>query len=393
MAWIKRFQLIIGNGSEETASGDAIDCTGLAIQFRIMRSNIYGKSRAEFTIWNVSPDNAKQFMRADFSDVTCRAGYSDSDFGLIFAGHVLDAHPEWDGPNMKMVILASPIRANGYTSDDNKDVFIVTAEIEALTARINDLSTKIDQLESFKASTTALETQRTAQIAGLKAQRDSLESQLKLAQANSKKTISSAQIIDYQLGRDFRRIRANSYLSLSFAPGAKMRDVIDAVATTMGIPVSGLDAVTWDLPNGYVQNASLKSILRDINAQLWSHYIEMYIDLKGWIIYDWLTQTVVEESIAAFDQTSGLLGVAPAKLYEYDKERPEVLPPEQTWEVRTVLHPALAPNAIVNVNSTGMEGSAQINGFYLVESVEFIGDTMEGQFEANSVISQRKGQN
>jgi len=56
MAWGKRVRLVVGNGSSEDTDLSAIDLSDLDIQFRVLRSNVFGNSRAEFTIWNVSPE-------------------------------------------------------------------------------------------------------------------------------------------------------------------------------------------------------------------------------------------------------------------------------------------------------------------------------------------------
>jgi len=115
----------------------------------------------------------------------------------------------------------------------------------------------------------------------------------------------------------------------------------------------------------------------------------MYFDLREWVIYDWLNRRQFVE-VAAFDPDSGLLSVSPSKRYEYDPDRPQILAPKRTWDIVTILHPAVSPNSVVYVDTKDNVGMSKMKEYVLVESVEFIGDNVGGQYTSNIVVSSQK---
>lgn len=387
MAWGKRVRLVVGNGSSEDADLNAVDLSDLDIQFRVLRSNVFGNSRAEFTVWNVSPETETACMRTDFTDVNFWAGYSDGEYGMLFAGHVLDIHPEWSGANRKLVLTAIPLRANGYTEEENKKIQIDSPEVTRIEGVLVELETQLDILKSTKVKKGEQSAKMTKinNLEGLirEAKRD-------LADAKKQKILSAAgQVVLYQIRRETQRISANTYISLSYAPNTPVSTLIETVGLAIGIKPHIPSEYQEKLINGYTASKSLKSILRDIERILQASNWAMYFDLREWVIYDWLNRKQFVE-VVVFDPDSGLLSVAPSKRYEYDPDRPQILAPKKTWDITTLLHPAVSPNSVIYVNTKDNNGMAKMNEYVLVESVEFIGDNAGGQYTSNIVVSSQK---
>lgn len=383
MAWGKRVRLVVGNGSSEDAKGDAIDLSGLDISFRVLRSVVFGESKSEFTIYNVSRQTQATFMRTDFTDVNFWAGYEDGEYGLIFSGHVLDIQPQWDGASFKITLVAIPIRANGYTEDENKRIQFSSTALENAQAELVAMNRELEVLKSAPAKTrnsVAINNQESAIR-----EKEKTISKLR----NEAKTSALTQVVSYQINRETKRISTNTYLSLTYSPMTELRKVIEDVAGAVGFPVTIPNEMGIVLVNGYTANKSLKSILRDIEKFLSTETWGMYVDLKDWVVFNKVKSELSTVDVVAFDSKSGLLGVAPSKRYEYDKDRPQILPPDLTWDIRTVLHPAIAPNKVIQVNTKDLVGMAQLDRFLLVEQVEFSGDNVGGQFVCNIVGSSR----
>lgn len=318
MAWGKVFRVIAGYASGEGPAGDALDFTGLDILFKIYRSVVFSECKAEITIINPTVETRNKFLDGAFSDLNIYAGYEDETVGLIYSGHILDAHPEGDGGDSRLVLVSKPLRGTGFSTQENH-----------------------------------------------------------------------GESISYTIAKETRRVKANTYLNLSYDPNSQLSDVIKAIGTALEIPVIGADAVNSPLPNGFNYTGSLKTAIKQIGGLLWCAGFGHFMDLKEWVIFNRFENTVTT-TIAQLTKASGLLSVAPAKLYEYDPKKPEVLPPDKTWEVRSILNPAFAPNALVDIDTTGMNTGANIRGVLLINSIEFIGDTMGGPFDATLVCSSKK---
>jgi hypothetical protein len=375
MAWGKDFELRIGeSGSEQLLN--AIDASRLDISFKIFRSNIFGQTKAEFTIWNPSSSTEAMFMRPDISDIQCFAGYLDDGKGLIFAGHLQDAHPEWSGPDRKITLIARPMRPTGFVA--KQKVIIDNYKIKA-----KDLNDKASDLEKK-----ATDSKNKADKSAYKAQANGLREQADELVTQANKQMESSADLNHLIWQETTNLVENSYINLGYGPNTPIKTVMTDIATLAGIKLIGADTLDMKLLNGYHYTGSVRGAFNELGKKLFTYGYRHHIDLKEWIVYSRTKRTVTSQ-IAFLDSSSGLLGVAPERLYSWDQQQPEVLPPKKTWEVRSILNPAYAPNAVVQIDSTNNIGMAPIKGLYLVESVEFYGDNMDGEYGATLIVSEQ----
>lgn len=375
MAWGKVFELILGkSGSEQLL--ESIDASPLDISFKIFSSNIFAQTKAEFTIWNPSQYTEQMFMRPNVSDIKCNAGYLDDGSNAIFAGHIQDAHPEWVGADRKVTIIARPMRPTGFIAKQKVIVKNYTEQAQALDKKAADLRKKKKDTKD-KALKKSYEDQADV----LNKQANALQND---AENEMRKTADLKQLI----WQETNNLIDNSYVNLGYGPNTLLRTVMLDVAKLAGIPLVGADKLDMVLLNGYFYTGSIRGVFNEIGKKLFTYGYRHHIHLMEWIIYHRTKRTVTEQ-VAFLDSNSGLLGVAPERLYSWDAQEPEVLPPKKTWEVRSILNPAFAPNALVEIDSTGLVGMTTIKGLYLIESVEFFGDNMGGEFGATLIVSEQ----
>ena len=356
MAWGKKVTVTVGYASDEDGTNQGIDVSSLDLSFKIYRSNKFSDQKAEITIYNISLSTEEQFIKADLSDLNVWLGYQDEKDVLVFVGHVVDVHGEWTGADRKLTILAKTIRATGLSEKELKAVSGVSVLTGYKTVKKKDKLTGKPYEERVPIYKT--------------------------------KELPTGVQMENALNAETSRIYSNTYMQLTLAPGSKIQDLLNAIATATGFPltiVSPTGSLFWELPNGYVNSASLKTILREVSALLWAYNYTMYFNLAEWIVYN-PYDTVGTISCAVLNQKSGLLGVEHSKIYEYDPKHTEVLPPTKTWQVRSIINPSLAPNALVDIDTTGLS-CVDLSGTFLIESVEFTGDNMDGDYTATTMVS------
>ena len=87
MAWNRRIELAVG---KDPSNPTATVLSGLDVDFRVARSNVFLDNSAEFTIYNASYDTRKHLLQ-DGANIVFKAGYEDTGMGVIFMGNIAQA--------------------------------------------------------------------------------------------------------------------------------------------------------------------------------------------------------------------------------------------------------------------------------------------------------------
>lgn len=191
--------------------------------------------------------------------------------------------------------------------------------------------------------------------------------------------------LEVVLGREKRKVLSKTYMSLSYAPGAKLLDIIKALSSNLGVVLNVFNEEEVSLfirPNGYNYVGRMSGLINDMRDFLISEGYDLNVSLSEMNIYK-LYDTGSVLDIPAISYDTGLLKVGPVQNYEVDQHQIEAFPPKSMWEIETILIPRLEPNRIVQIESD------QLSGYFLVESVEFHGDNTEGDYNCTTIVSKQ----
>lgn len=186
-------------------------------------------------------------------------------------------------------------------------------------------------------------------------------------------------------GRERRKVMTKTFMAMSYGPGAKVLDIAKALSANLGVTLNVFNestVATFIRPNGYNFVGRASHVVNDLRDFLIAEGYDFTMDLSTMIIFKiYDTGSVLE--IPALTYESGLLKVGPVQAYETDPRQVESLPPSDTWELETLLDARLAPNGIVQVKSD------QLEGYFLIENVQYHGDSDGGEFNCTMVVSRQ----
>lgn len=183
-----------------------------------------------------------------------------------------------------------------------------------------------------------------------------------------------------------------SHLSLSYAPGTALSQVIEDIAGGLGINLWGIEnAAGLALPNGYAFVGAPFQAIQYVKQILNSNGLGLFWDNKELIIFEKYKDSQFTTVFLGYD--SGLLSVNPVQEHtrpELD-EAGEVIPQRAKIEFSALLNWRIRPNGVITIDtSVDVEGrriEPSVYGSYVVESVEFSGDNYGGNFNVQGVAS------
>lgn len=315
MAFGKVFRVTVGDLVE------AIDFTGLYIEFKIRRSNKFTENKCELEIFNPSNDTIQQIQQIKTSTVKVEAGYQDEDSGtpgLIFSGNLISpAEVVWKGPDRILTLVAGPVRAKGYS--ENKE---------------------------------------------------------------SKKELKG-KTLDYVFATETTQVLSDTYITMSYGPGAFLRDILAELAASLGVNTVGLNQLAgFTRPAGYVFGGRIVNCVKDLRILLFAEGYDFFLDLAELVVFN-VRKSNTQFEAAYLSKDTGLLSVGPAKTYEWDPHQVEAFPPKTTWQLHSILNPYVRPNTLIQVDDP------KLTGFVLTEQVEFQGTSQEGPYECYILVSQQ----
>lgn len=189
--------------------------------------------------------------------------------------------------------------------------------------------------------------------------------------------------LEMALGREKRKIVSTTYMNMSYAPGSLVYDIALALATNLGVTLTVFgDISTFVRPNGFNYVGHVGGILHNLADFLLAEGYYYTLNLAELVIYPVNDSSTFLE-VPALSYDSGLLKVGHVQNYETDPNQVEAFPPKLVWEVETILNPKLVPNAIVQIKADAMEG------FFLIERVDYHGDTAGGEFNCTMIVSKQ----
>lgn len=189
--------------------------------------------------------------------------------------------------------------------------------------------------------------------------------------------------LEMAMGREKRKIVSTTYMNMSYAPGAKLYDIALALATNLGVTLTVFGDISgFTRPNGFNYVGHVGGILHNLADFLLSEGYYYTLNLAELVIYPVNDSTTFLE-VPALSYDTGLLRVGHVQNYEVDATQIEAFPPKLVWEVETILNPKLTPNGIVQIKADALEG------FFLIECVDFHGDTEDGEFNCTMVVSKQ----
>lgn len=185
------------------------------------------------------------------------------------------------------------------------------------------------------------------------------------------------------LGRERRKIVSKTYMNMSYGPNSKLLDIANALATNLGVVLNVFgDISSLTRLNGYNYVGRVNGIIKDLSDFLLAEGYGLTVSLSEMAIYK-LYDTGSFLEVPALSYDTGLLKIGPVQNYEVDPHQIEAFPPKLVWEVETILNPKLVPNSIVQIKADALEG------FFLIETVEYHGDNAEGEFNCTMVVSKQ----
>lgn len=200
--------------------------------------------------------------------------------------------------------------------------------------------------------------------------------------------------------------------AVSIPPGGKLTTVLESLALVLGIGIMGAQNADVVLPNGYTFAGSARDALTYCDKILRSHGRGLHVDLAALIVYK-VGGAVGEFDVISLTPDTGLLHAEPvednskearqlakseAKLAQARKHQNDAKTTKQRTaatqtlqkeaqrqqeikrtqvKLRALINPIARPNGLAIVESQ------QVQGSYVIDSVEFVFDNMAKDFEMN----------
>jgi len=159
-------------------------------------------------------------------------------------------------------------------------------------------------------------------------------------------------------------------VSLSYVSRTPLSLIILDVVSILNVPVFGIENVTTILNNGFVYSGTIGGAIKKIKQILNTNDVNLYFDNGEMVIYR-LGDQNSRFGIVRLTQKNGLVGT-PQDITDEDKQDDK-----KRISFSSLLNAKIKPNTIININSN------TINGTFIVEKANFIGDNFGGDFLCN----------
>lgn len=336
MAWGRVATLKVGVG-DPGVEGNAVDISGLHFEFDVRRSRVYQDNRAEFTIYNASPETRKQFLISG-ATVVFGAGYEDenatnTEVGVsaptIFWGYVCLASTKKDGTDW------------------------VTKLMCKIAVGMKEPSTTKTVTKKTKATTTT-----------------------KATSSKVTKVVPGAIAAVDQI-----------FLEVNYAPKTTYKTILSDLCDQLALVLINPDLANIQAPNGFKDQGSLTQILGRIRAVLEDHGVSIFEEANdGLILYKLGSKPTTKQMLEAVELSfdSGLLGL--------EELESEIITPtaaeRSAWNLkqedkqlilkkirfRALLNPEIKPNVGIIIDTPSLRET------YIVDAVEYRGDNFGGEF-------------
>ena len=159
-------------------------------------------------------------------------------------------------------------------------------------------------------------------------------------------------------------------ISLKYKSNVSLSAVFSDVATTLNIPIAGIENVAGIiLRNGFVQCSNITALINRLKKILSKNELELYFDSSELVIYKKYTQ-VSRFGAVRISPQSGLIGSVSTIIDENEQDK------KKRISFTSLLNYRIRPAGVVSVVSNDVKGA------YIVEKVTFEGDNLDGGFIA-----------
>lgn len=314
----------------------------LSIGFRVRRSNKFTANTAEFKIRNLADQTVTDFLRPNVT-VEFKAGWEDQDQGqlsTIFIGNVL--------------------RETEMSTSATDITYSISAASIANFAKIR--SEELQKIASEQAQLVPSGEGSTEIRRAIK------------AAANAR----AAALLNSDIHPN------KVFVAVTYKPGTRLLEVMEDIYTgILGLSLDGTELVrNIILPNGFLFRGRARTAMYKINGILTANGLTAFVDHTNCFIYSHTqNNTKSQTNVGYLSWGSGLVKLGRMVDYVSDNRNTELFPPKQMLKCTALLNPKFAPNSVVHIDTP------QIQGYYLIEEVEFYGDNQEGEFLADLTLS------
>lgn len=177
--------------------------------------------------------------------------------------------------------------------------------------------------------------------------------------------------IQSQFSQSIKKKKSNFPVTLSFARDTLLSTVLNQISVTMGLTLVGSENANINLDNGYVFVGSARGALNYCQGILKANNARLYRDNTSIIIYN------IDSRPTRFEPV--FLGYASGLLNAEDITDDDTQEKKQKRRIGfdSILIPKLQPNGVVTI------ASSNINGTFIIDSLNFSGDNFGGSFNCS----------
>ena len=154
-------------------------------------------------------------------------------------------------------------------------------------------------------------------------------------------------------------------VSLAYSAGTSLKQPLKDLANAANVVISGVDTLTFSLPNGWVYAGSLRGALDYMKQILLFNGYGMYIDNAEIIVYNLSGDSSF--GVVYLTYQNGLLEVTDITKADDTARR---------ISFKSLLIPKIQPNGILRIDTPDLSGA------FSVDNVRFYGDNFGGDFFA-----------
>lgn len=333
MALGKLASLKLSNATE------TIVMDNLSVGFRVYRSNKRTMNTAEFNVRNLSDATIKDFLNAG-TTVAFKAGWADQNRGAlstVFIGNVLrQAEVKREGVD-RMLTIFSGSMANIAGINEKK---------------LKDAAEKASQgIENPTLRKAARESARAQQARILNA------------------------------GGFAVRLTCSLTYARDYAISSILEDLFVGI---LGLSLNGLSEIAnLKLSAPFVHQGSVHLAVKRLTYILQGFGYTLFIDNVDCRVHH-MTNPIGLLTVGLVSWTTGLVSLGELVDYTEDLSANEDQAPSRMLKLTCLLNPSYQPNGILHVKTP------EVNGDFLIESVEFYGDNQEGEFLCDCTVSEHK---